>query len=267
MVQIIYFIKSGKVKSNGECPIYAKIKFGQQSITMSVRQNISLKRWNFTNKLRNPLKLEKEKVIRASLDFIDSLVGPSGPTGSGSSSGPNTTNGIFTSNTVGQLTEWVVPEGVYTIEVWLNGSLGVAGIDVIQLVQGQYQIFCNGKSGGSFGSVTFILNVEPGYTISYYIGNNGVKGDDIVRGGNTTPADPGTDGETSQIYRNNVLGFNLSGGSDGQGGRYNGSGSCYIRQSGVDGSLNMTDCLENGFFPSNTTNPYSNQMQTLIIRY
>ena len=70
MVQIIYFIKSEKVKSNGECPIYAKIKFGQQSITMSVRQNISLKRWNFTNNLRNPLKLEKEKVIKASLDSL-----------------------------------------------------------------------------------------------------------------------------------------------------------------------------------------------------
>jgi len=70
MVQIIYFIKSEKVKSNGECPIYAKIKFEQQSITMSVRQNISLKRWNFTNNLRNPLKLEKEKVIKASLDSL-----------------------------------------------------------------------------------------------------------------------------------------------------------------------------------------------------
>tara|TARA_R110000765_G_scaffold117950_1_gene211991 strand:- start:508 stop:750 length:243 start_codon:yes stop_codon:yes gene_type:complete len=35
---------------------------------MSARQNISLKRWNFTNNLRNSLKLEKEKVIKASLD-------------------------------------------------------------------------------------------------------------------------------------------------------------------------------------------------------
>lgn len=37
MIQIIYFIKSEKVKINSECPIYAKIKFGQQSITMSIR--------------------------------------------------------------------------------------------------------------------------------------------------------------------------------------------------------------------------------------
>ncbi|GGE44376.1 hypothetical protein GCM10010832_25520 [Psychroflexus planctonicus] len=38
---------------------------------MSTKQSITAKRWNFTNKLRNPLKLEKEKVIKASLDALD----------------------------------------------------------------------------------------------------------------------------------------------------------------------------------------------------
>ncbi len=70
MLQFIYFIKAEKAKKSGESPIYAKIKYQNQTITMSSRQYISAERWNFTNKLRNPLKLEKEKVIKASLDSL-----------------------------------------------------------------------------------------------------------------------------------------------------------------------------------------------------
>lgn len=70
MLQIIYFIKSDKIKKSGEAPIYAKIRYQQQSITMSTRQSILEKRWNFTNNLRNHLKIEKEKVIKASMDSI-----------------------------------------------------------------------------------------------------------------------------------------------------------------------------------------------------
>ncbi|WP_083858515.1 hypothetical protein [Psychroflexus torquis] len=53
MLQIIFFIKSDKTKKNGECPLYAKIQYQQQTITMSAKQSISSKRWNFTNNLRN----------------------------------------------------------------------------------------------------------------------------------------------------------------------------------------------------------------------
>ena len=70
MLQFIYFIKAEKAKKNGESPIYAKIKYQNQTITMSTRKYISAERWEFTNKLRNPLKLEKEKVIKASLDSL-----------------------------------------------------------------------------------------------------------------------------------------------------------------------------------------------------
>lgn len=68
MLKVIYFIKSDKVMKNGECPIYAKIQYQQQTLTMSTKQSITSKRWNFTNNLRNPLKLEKEKVIKTSLE-------------------------------------------------------------------------------------------------------------------------------------------------------------------------------------------------------
>jgi site-specific recombinase XerD len=70
MLQIVYFIRTGKARKNGESPIFAKIKFHNQTISMSTRQYISAERWEFTNKLRNPLKLEKEKVIKASLDSL-----------------------------------------------------------------------------------------------------------------------------------------------------------------------------------------------------
>lgn len=70
MLQFIYFIKAEKAKKNGESPIYAKIKYQNQTITMSSRQYISAERWEFTNKLRNALKLEKEKIIKASLDSL-----------------------------------------------------------------------------------------------------------------------------------------------------------------------------------------------------
>jgi len=197
-------------------------------------------------------------------DFIDSLVGPEGQTGS--SFGPNTTNGIFTSNTVGQLTEWVVPAGVYTIEVWLNGSVGGNGGDVIN--GNTDALICSGRQGGTFGSVTVILNVVPGDTISYYIGIDGSDGNDAERFTQTQVfAENGSSGETCQIYRNNILGFKLSGGGGGQGGRATGSGGCFSISDGNNGSLNMADCLENGFFPRNSTNPYSNQKQTIIIRY
>lgn len=70
MLKTTYFIRTQKAKINGESPIFARFKFHNQTITMSTRQYISAERWEFTNKLRNPLKLEKEKVIKTSLDSL-----------------------------------------------------------------------------------------------------------------------------------------------------------------------------------------------------
>ncbi len=73
MLKIIYFIKSEKSNSNDECPIYAKISYHGKSITMSTGKYITKERWNFTNHLRNTLKIQKEKVIKASLDSLTML--------------------------------------------------------------------------------------------------------------------------------------------------------------------------------------------------
>jgi len=70
MLKIIFFIRTGKANSNGECPIYSKVTYQGKTISISTRKSISKIRWSFTNNLRNPLKIEKEKVIKASLDRI-----------------------------------------------------------------------------------------------------------------------------------------------------------------------------------------------------
>lgn len=70
MINIIYYIKTDKVKTNGESPIYAKITLENKSISFSTSKSISFERWNQTNKLNNSLKLEKEKMIKMSLDHL-----------------------------------------------------------------------------------------------------------------------------------------------------------------------------------------------------
>lgn len=70
MLKIFFYIRAEKVKSNGEAPIYAKVTLGNQNITISTGKCISPERWMFTNKLRNILKLEQEKVLKKSLDLF-----------------------------------------------------------------------------------------------------------------------------------------------------------------------------------------------------
>ena len=70
MLKIFFYIKTGKVRQNGESPIYAKIVLGNQKITISTGKYISMERWTFTNKLRNVLKLDKEKVLKKSLEMF-----------------------------------------------------------------------------------------------------------------------------------------------------------------------------------------------------
>ena len=201
-------------------------------------------------------------------DFIDSLTGPQGPqgeAGESSPSGPNVSNGKLTFNTVGLLTDWVVPDGVYTIEIWLNGSVGGDGGDVLY---SNGSVYDSGGSGGSFGSATVILNVAPGDIISYYIGNDGNDGNDATRYNmSQVLADNGTAGETSKIYRNNILGFSVSGGSGGQGGRVTSSGGTFGGNNGGPGGLDMSESIENGFFVRSSSNPYSSSKSTLVIRY
>lgn len=70
MLKIIFYLKAGKVNKKGESPIFARITYNQKSTTMATGKSILKERWQFTNNLRNVLKIEKEKVIKHSLDLF-----------------------------------------------------------------------------------------------------------------------------------------------------------------------------------------------------
>ncbi|PBI83242.1 hypothetical protein BSF41_45960 [Flavobacterium sp. ACN2] len=70
MLKIIFYLKAGKFNKSGESPIYARISYKKQSITMVVGKSILKERWRFTDNLRSILKLEKEKVIKNTLNLF-----------------------------------------------------------------------------------------------------------------------------------------------------------------------------------------------------
>lgn len=70
MLKIIFFIKSGKTTLNGESPIFARITLGKEITTMSTGKSITAQRWIATQRLRAILKLEKEKVLKKSLELF-----------------------------------------------------------------------------------------------------------------------------------------------------------------------------------------------------
>ena len=70
MIKVLFFIKNSKVKLTGEAPIYAKITLENETTVVSTGKNISLERWENTNKLRLNLRSEKEKVLKQSLELF-----------------------------------------------------------------------------------------------------------------------------------------------------------------------------------------------------
>jgi site-specific recombinase XerD len=70
MLKVIFYLKAGKANKKGESPIFTRISYKQQSITMTTGKSILKERWLFTKNLRTVLKLEKEKVLKHSLDLF-----------------------------------------------------------------------------------------------------------------------------------------------------------------------------------------------------
>lgn len=68
MVKVIFYIKAQKANKNGKAPIFARISYKTKETAMSTGKSITLDRWEQTNKLRNLLKPEKEKVLKQALD-------------------------------------------------------------------------------------------------------------------------------------------------------------------------------------------------------
>ncbi len=70
MLKIIFYLKSKKQNQIGESPIYAKITLGTKTTTISTGKSITPERWVSTNRLRDLLRNNREKVIKETLDLF-----------------------------------------------------------------------------------------------------------------------------------------------------------------------------------------------------
>lgn len=70
MLTTNFYIKADKAKLNGECPIYAKVNYNRKTITLSTGRYINPERWRFTDNLRKPVKIQKEKIIKEYLEIF-----------------------------------------------------------------------------------------------------------------------------------------------------------------------------------------------------
>lgn len=70
MLKINFYIKADKAKTTGECPIYAKVTFNNKSTTLSTGRYILPERWKFSDNMRRPVKIQKEKVIQEYLEIF-----------------------------------------------------------------------------------------------------------------------------------------------------------------------------------------------------
>ena len=203
----------------------------------------------------------------------EDLTGATGAAGAaGISSLTNTSHNLVSFTNTGALTNWTVPSGVYTIEIWLNGSIGGDGGDVFPggstNPYNNGTVYSVGGNGGTFGSATVILNVKPNDIINYYLGGDGSDGNNAERWNTSeVQADSGSGGEESYISLNSTLGFKVSGGGGGGKAKVTSSGGIVPGGDGGQGSLDMSDSLTNGFFTRSASNPYSASKSTLVIRY
>ncbi|WP_415374236.1 site-specific integrase [Patiriisocius sp. Uisw_017] len=74
MIKTFFYLKTDKQNSNGESPIYAKIKLLGKTTTLSTGKNICKERWDFTNKLRNKLRLNTEKNCKTAIDVLENKI-------------------------------------------------------------------------------------------------------------------------------------------------------------------------------------------------
>jgi site-specific recombinase XerD len=74
MIKTFFYLKTDKQNSNGESPIYAKIKLLGKTSTLSTGKYIDKDRWEATNKLKNTLRITSEKICKNTLNLIESKI-------------------------------------------------------------------------------------------------------------------------------------------------------------------------------------------------
>jgi site-specific recombinase XerD len=72
MLKFQFFIRTEKVKVNGECPIFVKINLDRKkSFTLSIGKCITKERWEKTNRLRSAHLNPREKVIKEYFNLFE----------------------------------------------------------------------------------------------------------------------------------------------------------------------------------------------------
>jgi integrase len=70
MIKQNFYLKSDKQNHLKECPIYLKLSYQGKSTTIRTGKWITKERWHSTNKLKNPLRINKEKISKIALERI-----------------------------------------------------------------------------------------------------------------------------------------------------------------------------------------------------
>jgi len=70
MIKQIFYLKSDKINTFGECPIFLKLSYKGNSTTLSTGKWIMKERWKATNKLKNSLRIDKERNCKIAIDRI-----------------------------------------------------------------------------------------------------------------------------------------------------------------------------------------------------
>ena len=68
MIKLNFYLKSDKVNHLKEYPIFLKLSYQGKSTTLSTGKWSTKERWKSTNKLKNPLRIDKERNSKLAID-------------------------------------------------------------------------------------------------------------------------------------------------------------------------------------------------------
>ncbi len=177
----------------------------------------------------------------------------------------STAHGSFQATGLGV---FVVPNNVKNIELNMSGSIGGNGGTAIGLGFTQY----TGGAGGISGFIRVIIPVNPGDSIMFQIGNNGINGDNCLATGScgsfpgcACVGGSGTPGEISTLKLNGMNLFHISGGTGGTGGSYGLPNA--FGNSGSQGIVTFSSqSISSGIIPL-ATNVWNIEQRSILIRY
>jgi len=169
--------------------------------------------------------------------FIASLTGPAGVDGLDavvdydSLANIISVDSSFTANVTGNIggttihgsqtmfsdSTFIVPDGITTLYISLNGAAGGDGQDS-EATSGGQVYYIGGCSGGAAMSTNIIVNCNPGDSITVDFGNAGITlPNQVVNYGPAAVSSPGTSGGVLQFFINSLNILSISGGAGGFG--------------------------------------------------